>query len=265
MRTAFHGEGDFISAQGFRSTDGEKDVVLSGAVRRRLGDQRFGATERIRDLHGGVTLSRAADEALRTVDTELERLGSLAERARAAAEENGEKAADGKILLRDAQRSLFQREYDEIVDRIERLAGGSSFDGIGLISGGLSEDADLEFSGSDGETFRLSIEEQDPSALGLTGLDVAGSSTVDKIASARDRVSAARGDVDEFAHGLVMSIRRELRSSASAPAVANRATAEELAEAARTDLVRDSGIAAQLHAPSFDAALKTLLGNDVQG
>lgn len=132
----------------------------------------------------GISVAQVADGGLRQIEGGLVRLRELA-------------ALAGNGSLEDASRRAIDREFQEILDEVEGVAGNTRFNGQGL----LDNDASLSFqvgSGA-GETVFLDTVDATTTALGIDGLDLssaADSATVlGAIDNALDFVAETRAEL----------------------------------------------------------------------
>ncbi len=255
-RSRFGTGSDFVTNGAVGSA--RPDVQVSRVVAERLGAQQFQSTELIRDLNGGIAVAQAADDGLARIEEELGRLDRLSAAARESARDNATNEEGTNGVLTDAQRSQYQRKFDEIIDRIRDIADESEFRGIALLRAADDDAEGYAFSGRDGESFEVPIEDFSLRSLGLVDFDVAGEGTKKALEGARERVQGARSSIADLSRNVAISIDRELRRTPAARRIQSPTEAETVAADTRSSLVLDSSFGTQVHLPRFDSAASVL-------
>lgn len=149
-----------------------KDDAAGLAVRELMRADIVALQQGARNAQDGISLLQTMEGAMQTIDDMLVRMKQLAEQA-----------ATG--IYSTAQRTIMDNEFDEIAAEINRLAGSTDFNGIGMLDnsaavsihfGGTSDS--ISVSGKDMTTTGLnisttSIATADSAIAALTALDSA--------------------------------------------------------------------------------------------
>lgn len=229
-----------------RASDDAAGLSIADSLR---ADQRI-ASVAVRNANDGISLITIADGALSEIGNTLARMAELAEQS-----------ANG--VLSTSQRSAIQAEFTQLGSEIERIAQTTSFNGIGLLSGGASvslqigfdstANSRITFSGVQGTISSLSLGQ----VGGALNFSLNAASTAGAQDASRNALDAVRDAIGSLAanRGTLGSIESRLRTTISNLQVAreNFAAAEsqirdidvasETAELTRLNILQQAGAA----------------------
>lgn len=219
------------------AADGAADVALSDRLER---DARL-ATQAVRNASDTLSAARVGDQALATVGDTLGRLAELASGA----------ASD---TLAPEQRQTVAREFDQLRQAIDRVAGDTEFNGVHLLRRGEAVAASV---GDDHpEIVSFSTVDASASALGVATASIttpdAARAAIDAITGALDHVAGARAGLSVAESRLASGIRSRVvaqeQQSAASARIADADVAGEVASAVASDILLESGVALQAQA-----------------
>jgi flagellin len=151
-----------------------------------------------RNAADGVSLVQTAEGALDEVSSILLRMKELAEQAL-----NG--------TLTDTDRGYLDSEYTALTDEITRIAGGTEFNGVNLLTGGLDVDIQVGIGTTANDVVDVALStNMNATGIGLaSGIDSASdaASAMGEIDDAITEVVTARGDFGAIQNRLEASIR----------------------------------------------------------
>lgn len=242
--------GDKFSARTERASRTDR---LASRLRDRFERSGRGASAARRDLNAGLETARSRDAVLGRIERELERVADLSRRARSVAVERAD-ADGGGALLTDAERSLYDREFDASLESLEDAVTDLGGEGEG------GAFANAVFRSVFGDEFALPEAEVAEAVRGLRGVDYAGSSAAGTIDDVLGAVRTARGELAAFETDVTQTLGPEARVGGELPRVT---TAEAVALA---EQVRDRGISLdpersrRLHEFDLERAFNALAG-----
>lgn len=226
------------------------------------------ASVAIRNANDGISLITIADGALSEIGNVLTRMAELAEQS-----------ANG--VLSAAQRSALDQEFRLLASEIERIAVTTTFNGLGLLSGGQQVSLQIGFDSTTNSQISFSGVDGTLAALGLAGTGSsqliysinAGTSAGGQEAS-RAALDAVKGAINSLTsnRGLLGASESRLAVAVSNLQVAreNFAAAEsqirdadvafEAAELTRVNILQQAGAAVLAQANQQPAIALSLLG-----
>jgi flagellin len=142
-----------------RAADDAAGLAISEKMRRQVR----GLTQAVRNAQDGISMAQTAEGAMNEVHDMLQRMNELATQA-----------ANGSLQSDD--RDYIQKEVDQLVSEIDRVATTTTFNEKALLDGTLS-DVKLQVGaeGSDSNTISITIASLNAAGLGVSGIKVSGS------------------------------------------------------------------------------------------
>ncbi|MFG6667734.1 flagellin [Halomonas sp. HNIBRBA4712] len=141
-----------------------KDDPAGQAIANRMGAQIRGMHQAIRNTNDGISMVQTAEGTLDQINDNLQRIRELSVQA-----------GNGTYNARD--RRSIQDEIDQRLEEIDRLAGQSRFNGVGLME---EKTLNIQVGANDGDTIGVRLTSMDIEALGLTGFSVLEGSATEK-------------------------------------------------------------------------------------
>jgi len=226
-------------ATGLRITSAADDAA-GLAISERLRAQIRSIDQAQRNAQDGVSLAQTGDGALEEVGNILGRLRELAVQS-----------SNGTVSNTD--RATLDAEFQNLVDEIDRIGKGTSFNGINLLDGSASTVTFQVGAGTSAGVDTISAQLSPVLATGL-GIDSLGVSTVGAattslaaIDSAIDSVSRVRGRFGAMQNRLESTVRTLGVQSESLTSAESRIrdadVAGETAQLAKWQLLQQSAIA----------------------
>lgn len=134
-----------------------KDDPAGQAIANRMGAQIRGMHQAIRNTHDGISLVQTAEGSLNQINDNLQRIRELSVQAG-----NGTYSADDLASI--------QAEIDQRLEEIDRVAGQSNFNGIGLIKD--DQTLNIQVGANDGDAIGVRLKAMGVAALGLENFSV---------------------------------------------------------------------------------------------
>ncbi|WP_252108216.1 MULTISPECIES: flagellin [unclassified Halomonas] len=140
-----------------------KDDAAGQAIANRMGAQIRGMDQAMRNTQDGISMVQTAEGTLDQINDNLQRIRELSVQA-----------GNGTYNASDL-RSL-QDEIDQRLEEIDRLAGQSNFNGVGLME---DQTLNIQVGANSGDTIGVRLQAMGVDALGLTGFSVLRDSATD--------------------------------------------------------------------------------------
>tara|TARA_R110002012_G_scaffold19440_4_gene70169 strand:+ start:1466 stop:2236 length:771 start_codon:yes stop_codon:yes gene_type:complete len=156
-----------------------KDDPAGQAIANRMTAQINGMHQAIRNTNDGISMVQTAEGSLNQINDNLQRIRQLSVQAA-----NGTNSSNDLVSI--------QAEIGQRLEEIDRIAGQSQFNGIGLID--ETQSLNIQVGANAGDTIAVRFEAMNLQGLGLEGLSVLddGSGTENPI----DRVDEAIKKLD---------------------------------------------------------------------
>ncbi len=138
------------------------DDAAGLAISEKLRGQIRGDNQALQNIQDGISLIQTAEGGSQQIQENLQRIRELSLRA----------ANDS---LGQQEREAIQAEVDQITEEIDRLSDTVEFNGRNLLNGDISQSnggAQIQAGSNRGETVNVTVEAQDASSLGVSGVDV---------------------------------------------------------------------------------------------
>ncbi|MCA8955805.1 MAG: flagellin [Planctomycetes bacterium] len=197
-----------------------------------------GAAQGQRNLSDGQSLLRVADGALDGVSELVGRMRELVVQG-----SNG--------TLSEQDRAVIQQEYDQLAAEVDRIAGGTEFNGRRLLDGSAGGPGTVSIFGGSGAPISVELGAHDAATLGLSGLATDSPQSLQAIDAAIDSISRTRTHIGAVERSIDAQ-RTQLGATAEATAAARSRIedtdyAREAAELARARILERTGIAVEIH------------------
>ena len=140
-----------------RASDDAAGLAIADSLR---ADERI-ASVAIRNANDGISMISIADSALSEIGNVLTRMGELAEQS-----SNG--------TLTGVQRSALDSEFGNLASEIQRISATTSFNGLGLLSGGAAVSLQIGFNSASTAQISFSGVQGTLASLGLAAAGSAG-------------------------------------------------------------------------------------------
>ncbi len=182
-------------SSGLRIATAADDAAGMG-ISERMRSQIRGLAQAGRNAQDGISLAQTAEGAMNEISNNLVRMRELALQS-----------ANG--TLSDEDREIIDVEFQALIEEIDRIADGTTFNGIDLLNGG--GDIDIQVGLDSGDV--ITIEENDvtTTTLGVGTLAVATSGGADAALAAIDDaindVNEARGNLGAVTNRLSSAYR----------------------------------------------------------
>lgn len=174
----------------------------------------------IRNANDGLSVLQTADGAASSTVDQLQRIRELAMQASSG-------------TLSDSQRSLIQREVDELVEQMDAQAEGTEFNGLELTDGSRAS-LDVQTGTGSGDQTSISMMDLRTSTLGVDGLDLTSAAgaqaALDAVDGALDEVNSGRSELGASHNRLASSIAYGEDSLVQTQAAASRIGDTDFAE-----------------------------------
>jgi len=212
-----------------KASDDAAGLAIADSLR---ADQRI-ASVAIRNANDGISAIAIADSALGEIGNVLTRLAELSEQS-----------ANGTFS--ETQRQALQNEFVALGSEIERIALTTEFNGVQLLSGGVSLTLQVGFDSQ--ETSQIAIQSVEGTllALGLGNADGSLNFSISGAGAAGQNASTAALDAVNAAIGSLATLRGQLGAGESRLNVAinNLSVARENFAAAESR-IRDVDVAVE--------------------
>ena len=237
-----------------RAADDPAGLAMSEGFRARIRALEVAS----RNAADGISLLQVADGALESVGDLLLRMNELTEQAM-----NG--------TVSDQQRGYLDREFQALIEEIDRIAATTAFNGINLLDGSGGGPQVEVGSGGAGSRIGLGLGSAfTAAALGLEGLTLAGSpdswatQPLAAIRAATGAVSAGRAGFGASQNRLESVIRLTLNQQENLAAADSRIRdvdyAAEVSELASAQILQQMALAMLVQAQRQPALALQLLG-----
>ena len=237
-----------------RAADDPAGLAMSEGFRARIRALEVAS----RNAADGISLLQVADGALESVGDLLLRMNELTEQAM-----NG--------TVSDQQRGYLDREFQALIEEIDRIAATTAFNGINLLDGSGGDPQVEVGSGGAGSRIGLGLGSAfTAAALGLEGLTLAGSpdswatQPLAAIRAATGAVSAGRAGFGASQNRLESVIRLTLNQQENLAAADSRIRdvdyAAEVSELASAQILQQMALAMLVQAQRQPALALQLLG-----
>lgn len=237
-----------------RAADDPAGLAMSEGFRARIRALEVAS----RNAADGISLLQVADGALESISDMLVRMNELTEQAM-----NG--------TVSDQQRGFLDREFQALVEEIDRIAATTAFNGINLLDGSGGNLQVEVGSGGAGSQIGLGLGSAfTAAALGLAGLTLAGSPEswatrpLDALRVATRSVSAGRAEFGASQNRLESVIRLTLNQQENLAAADSRIRdvdyAAEASELASAQVLQQMALAMLVQAQRQPALALQLLG-----
>jgi flagellin len=251
-----------------------KDDAAGLAIADRMNSQIRGNTVAIRNANDGISLAQTAEGALGKVGDALQRMRELAVQANNATNS-------------DDDRDALDKEFGELSKEIQRVLGGTSFNGTKILAGGagsLSFQVGANTSSDDSITITTTNLQTDGTITAVAGTDNTGAGravidhtavvggvstiggtggTIDKIDAALKTVNTQRavmGASQNRFESVIGSLQVSVESqSAARSRIMDTDFAEETANLTRGQILQQAGTAMLAQANSLPNTVLTLL------
>jgi flagellin len=208
-----------------------------------------------RNAADGISLVQTAEGALDEVSSILLRMKELAEQSL-----NG--------TLTDTDRGYLDSEYTALSDEIDRIAGGTEFNGVNLLDGNLDVDIQVGISTGTNDQVGVALStNMDASTIGISaGIDNASdaATAMDEIDDAITEVVTARGDFGAIQNRLETSIRNINMTSENLSAANSRIrdvdVAAETSRMTSFQILQQAGVSMLAQANMTTGLAMSLLG-----
>lgn len=245
-------------ATGLRITTAADDAA-GLAISERLRAQIRSLDQAQRNAQDGVSLAQTGDGALEEVGNMLGRLREIAVQA-------------GNGTTSPADRATLDAEFQALVDEVDRIGQGTSFNGIHLLDGSASTVTFQVGTGTSSAVDSISAQLTPVLATGL-GIDTLGVSTalaattsLSAIDAAIDSVSRVRGRFGAMQNRLESTVRtlgvQAENLTAAESRIRDADVADETAQLAKWQLLQQSAIAVLAQANVQPRLALRLLGAD---
>ncbi|MCW4150693.1 MULTISPECIES: flagellin [Halomonadaceae] len=214
-----------------------KDDPAGQAIANRMTAQIKGMTQAIRNTNDGISMVQTAEGSLNQVNDNLQRIRELSVQAA-----NGTNSSDDLVSIQD--------EIDQRLEEIDRIAGQSNFNGIGLIDEPKS--LNIQVGANDGSSIAVRFEGMGLQALGLEGFSILddGSATEEPLATLDDAIKrvdrqrsymgAVQNRFESVIDGLNTNI---INTSAARSRIQDADYAKEVSNLVRAQILQQVGIA----------------------
>ncbi|RCW71168.1 flagellin [Marinobacter nauticus] len=217
-----------------------KDDAAGIAISTRFDAQIRGLTVAQRNANDGISMTQTAEGALDETVANLQRMRELAVQA-----SNGSNSTTDRAAL--------QAEFEARSDEISRVGTQTTFNGIKILDGSLTEDVGIQVGANEGE--RINIDFTAAMTAGSGGLDVTGvsigtvgaaSDAIVALDAALDAVNTARSDlgaVQNRFESTINSLGTSIENlSASNSRILDADFAAETAKLAKANVLQQAGI-----------------------
>lgn len=217
------------------------DDAAGLAISDKMTSQIRGLNQAIRNANDGISMLQTAEGALIETTNMLQRMRELAVQA-----------STGSVD--DTQRSYLNDEYTALAEEISRVANSTTWNGMGLLSGG--------FSGSDAVVFQigpvsgdiLTVEIADSTATALAGADPGtisdvsdASAAIDLMDTALDAVAAQRAklgaSINRLGYAADNLANVAMNTTASRSRILDTDYAQATTDLARTQIIQQAATA----------------------
>ena len=152
-----------------------KDDAAGLAIASRMDAQVRGMNVAVRNANDGISLSQTAEGALGKISDSLQRMRELAVQASNATNSSSDKDS-------------LDREFGELAKEIQRVAGGTTFNGLHILG-----------SNAGAQTFQVGAGTSTNDSIAITTTDMTADATITAVAGT-DNTGAGRAVIDNTAN-----------------------------------------------------------------
>jgi flagellin len=213
------------------------DDVAGFALTEEMTKRIMGLEQARRNAQDAVSLLQETEGGMAAIDEKLQELRTLAQQA----------AND----ITAAQREDIQKQVDQLVAEIDRIASATQFNKIQTLKG--IDRMDIHIGPGPDETIRITISSVDVNALGIRGLAVTGETntnaeraiaSLDAAISIKIRERARVGAYEERLQGIISYLEvSEENMRAARSRIRDVDFASETIELTKNQILRDSALA----------------------
>ena len=230
-----------------KAADDAAGLVISEKLR----SQANGLGVAVRNAQDGISVVQTAEGALTETTAILQRMRDLTVQAQNS-------GANDTTAVAAAQ-----SEFDQLTSELDRIAKTTKFGTKNLLDGSYSNEV-FQVGANTGETLGVTIDAMDSSALGVTGLSVSGSTTLNDIDTALSTVTSQRGDLGAIQNRLEHTINNlsvaQENLTASESRIRDTDMAKEMTNFTRAQILQQAGTAMLAQANSLPQSVLKLLG-----
>lgn len=214
-----------------------KDDPAGQAIANRMTAQISGMHQAIRNTNDGISMVQTAEGSLNQINDNLQRIRQLSVQAA-----NGTNSSNDLVSI--------QAEIGQRLEEIDRIAGQSQFNGIGLID--ETQSLNIQVGANAGDTIAVRFEAMNLQGLGLEGLSVLndGSGTenpidrVDEAIKKLDRQRSYMGAVQNRFESVIEGLDNSIINTSSARSrIQDADYAREVSSLLRAQILQQAGIA----------------------
>ena len=239
-------------SSGLRIASAADDAAGLG-ISERMRSQIRSLGQASRNAQDGISLAQTAEGALNEVSNNLIRMRELAIQA-----------ANGTLSTED--RAVIDTEFQALDDEINRIAGSTEFNGVGLLdtSGTVAIQVGLD----SGETISVTTEDVTSTALAIGSLDTTSaanaSTALAALDTAIDSVATARGNLGSSVNRLNSTYRSIQNTREGLSAAESRIrdvdVAQETADLTRNSILQQASVSILAQANQQPQLALSLLG-----
>ncbi|TVP47941.1 MAG: flagellin FliC [Halomonas sp.] len=214
-----------------------KDDAAGQAIANRMTAQIKGMNQAIRNTNDGISMVQTAEGSLNQINDNLQRIRELSVQAA-----NGTNSSNDLVSI--------QAEIDQRLAEIERIAGQSNFNGVGLIND--TKTLNIQVGANDGNSIAVRFEGMNLQALGLDGFSVLddGNGTesplnvMDEAIKRVDRQRSYLGAVQNRFESVIDGLNNNIVNlSASRSRIQDADYAQEVSNLLRAQILQQAGMA----------------------
>lgn len=228
-----------------------KDDAAGLAVRELMRADIAELQQGSRNAQDGISLLQTMEGAMQTIDDLLVRMKQLAEQASTG-------------VYSSAQRTIMDNEFDEIASEIDRIAGSTNFNGIGMLDNSAS--VSIHFGGAS-DTISVTGKNVTTAGLGIDGVSIATAASaiaaLTTLDSAIQTATASRADfgakMNRFENTVELLDTEAENMQASESRISDVDVATEMAALTRHQVLAQAGTAMLAQANSIPQMALTLL------
>lgn len=236
------------------------DDAAGLAISEKMRGQIRGLDMASKNAQDAISLIQTAEGALNETHSILQRMRELA--VQAANDTNN-----------DNDRLELQKEVEQLIQEIDRIAGNIEFNTKKLLDGSLTASGSgaltFQIGANEGQNIELEINAMTASGLGVSGLDISSQSGADKaittIQSAIDKVSSERAKLGAYQNRLEHTINNLGTASENLTAAESRIRdvdmAKEMMEFTKMNILQQAATAMLAQANMQPQMVLQLLGS----
>lgn len=216
-----------------------KDDPAGQAIANRMTAQISGMNQAIRNTNDGISMVQTAEGSLNQINDNLQRIRELSVQA-----------ANGTNSSNDL--ASIQAEIGQRLEEIDRVAGQSKFNGIGLIN--ETQSLNIQVGANAGDSIAVRFEAMNLQGLGLEGLSVLNGASasatdkpidrVDEAIKRLDRQRSYMGAVQNRFESVIDGLNNSIvNTSAARSRIQDADYAKEVSNLIRAQILQQAGIA----------------------